>query len=99
VITEIAIINIKPGQDADFAASYRDEAHEVLVTTPGCVSARMLHSEETPTRFVGVVEWESKKHHLENFCGTNRWGRYAAILAPYVAAAPVAEPFDDVMDS
>ncbi|GAB2830855.1 hypothetical protein GCM10027176_39020 [Actinoallomurus bryophytorum] len=96
MVTEIALIDTKPGQEAAFAAAYQ-EAHELLATTPGCLSARMLQSGESPTRFVGVVEWESKDKHLDNFVGTERFAKFGALLGPYLAGAPVVEHFDDIV--
>jgi quinol monooxygenase YgiN len=96
MITEIAIIDTKPGRGDEFAAAYQ-EAHELLATTPGCHGARLLRSSETPTRFIGVIEWESKQHHLENFRGTDRYVKYQALLGPYLAQRPLVEHFDPVV--
>ncbi|WP_326834500.1 antibiotic biosynthesis monooxygenase [Amycolatopsis rhabdoformis] len=93
MITEIAIIDVKPDAGDEFAAAYA-RAHELLATTPGCLSARMLRSEESPDRFIGVVEWESKQHHLDHFRGTERYPAYAALLGPFLAAPPRVEHFD-----
>ncbi|MET7998771.1 antibiotic biosynthesis monooxygenase [Amycolatopsis sp. NPDC005232] len=95
MITEIAIVDVKPGAGDEFAAAYA-KAHELLATTPGCRSARMMRSEESPDRFVGVVEWESKQHHLEHFRGTDRYAAYGALLGPYLAAQPRVEHFEAV---
>ncbi|MFB7269268.1 antibiotic biosynthesis monooxygenase family protein [Streptomyces sp. NPDC056244] len=97
MVTEIAIIDVKPGEEAAFASAYRDTGHDLLATTPGCVSATMHQSSETPTRFVGVNEWESKEAHLDNFRGTDRYARYGSALRPYLAGAPLVEHFDDIM--
>jgi quinol monooxygenase YgiN len=96
MITEIALIDVKPGLEAEFAAAYQ-QAHTLLATTPGCGSARMMQSSETPGRFVGMVTWESKQAHLDNFRGTDRYDRYRALLGPYLAVPPLVEHFDDVV--
>jgi heme-degrading monooxygenase HmoA len=99
MVTEIAIIHVKDGQGDAFAAAY-GEARELLVTTPGCLSAKMLRGIETPTRFIGVNEWESKEAHLDNFRGdAERYAKYLGLLVPYVSetVASVVEHFDDVM--
>jgi heme-degrading monooxygenase HmoA len=95
MVTEIALIDVLSGKEQAFVDAYR-EARKILIGTPGCLSARMVRGVETPTRFVGVVEWESREHHLENFRGTDRYTRYGGLLGPYVAVPPVVEHFNDV---
>lgn len=92
MIREIALIDVREGSENDFAARYR-EAHAILAGTPGCLSAQMFRGVESPTRFVGVVEWESQEDHLHNFRGTERYAAYAALLKEFVAAPPVVEHF------
>lgn len=41
MVTEIAIIDVKPDEEAAFESAYRDTGHDLLATTPGCVSATM----------------------------------------------------------
>jgi heme-degrading monooxygenase HmoA len=71
MIREIALIDIREGSENDFAAR-SVEARAILAGTPGCLSARMFSGVESPTRFVGMVEWESRDAHLQNFRGTDR---------------------------
>ncbi|MCF3964693.1 antibiotic biosynthesis monooxygenase family protein [Streptomyces fuscigenes] len=99
MITEIAIIDVKPGSEQAFIDAFRAVGHDLLATTPGCLEARMERSRETPTRFVGLTRWESVGAHLENFRGTDRYAKYRAVLAPTLSAAPRVEHFDDVMNA
>lgn len=92
MVTELTIIDAKPGAGDEFARAYKD-AHELLATTPGCLSARMMRSQESPDRFIGVVEWESKRHHLDDFAATDRYKRFAEIIGPYIEGTRV-EHFD-----
>ncbi|HEY4454774.1 MAG TPA: antibiotic biosynthesis monooxygenase [Pseudonocardiaceae bacterium] len=95
MVVEIAQIEVVPGQEEAFAAAYR-KAHRLLIESPGCISARMTRGVESPSRFVGVVEWESVEHHLTNFRGTERFQQYADLLGGYLAAPPVVEHFTDL---
>ena len=40
-----------------------------------------------------MVEWESRDAHLQNFRGIDRYSRYVALLAEFLAAPPVVEHF------
>ncbi|MET9480170.1 antibiotic biosynthesis monooxygenase [Streptomyces sp. NPDC006638] len=100
MITEIVIIQVKDGHSEAFAAGYR-QARELLITTPGCLSAKMLWGVESPSRFIGVNEWESKEAHLENFRGdTERYAKYRGLLMEHVSEAEplIVEHYVDVMD-
>jgi heme-degrading monooxygenase HmoA len=96
MVTEIAIIDVKPGSEGQFAADFQNGGYNLLATTPGCLSTKMFQSHETPTRFIGVTEWESREAHLQNFRNTDRFARFGALLGPHLASPPVVEHFDDI---
>lgn len=95
MVLEIALIDVIPGQEEAFASAYR-QAHRLLTASPGCLSARMTRGVETPSRFVGIVQWESVDDHLANFRQTERYEQYRELLARYLAAPPVVEHFSDL---
>jgi heme-degrading monooxygenase HmoA len=95
MILEIALIDIRPGQEDAFAAAY-GRARHLVATTPGCRSVRMVRGIESPSRFVLLVEWESIEAHLETFRGSDRFGRWRAIIGEYFAGPPVVEHYTDV---
>jgi heme-degrading monooxygenase HmoA len=95
VVTEIALIDVVPGQEYAFAVAYR-QAHRLLVASPGCLGARMTRGVESPSRFVGIVRWESVDDHLNNFRKTERFTQYQELLGRYVAGPPVVEHFTDL---
>ncbi|MFD7996825.1 antibiotic biosynthesis monooxygenase family protein [Streptomyces mexicanus] len=99
MVTEIAIIDVLPGHEAAFAAAFQKTGHQLLATTPGCISVKMYRSSENPSRFTGVNEWESEKAHLENFRGSDRYIKYGEVLRPHLAVTPLVQHFDDVLDN
>ncbi len=95
MVLEVALIDVTPGQEEDFAAAYA-KARTLLTTTPGCMAARMTRGVESPSRFVLLVEWESVEAHLDNFRATERFGQWRDLIGPYFATPPVVEHFSDV---
>ncbi len=95
MVLEVALINVTPGQEADFTAAYA-KARETLVTTPGCRSVRMTQGIESPSRFVLLVEWDSVEAHEQNFRATERFTTWRGLLGPHFATPPVVEHFSDV---
>jgi heme-degrading monooxygenase HmoA len=95
MVLEVALIDVVEGREDEFAAAYA-KAREVLVTTPGCRSARMTRGVESPSRFVLMVEWESVEAHLDNFRATERFATWRGLIGPYFDGAPQVEHFVDL---
>jgi heme-degrading monooxygenase HmoA len=95
MVLEVALIDVVPGQEEQFAAAYA-KAHEVLAGTPGCRSIRMTKGIETPHRFVLLVEWDSVDAHIENFRATERFTTWRGLIGPYFDGAPRVEHFVDI---
>jgi quinol monooxygenase YgiN len=95
MIREIAIIDVNQSDAETFAETFRNVGHDLLANADGCLSVAMYHSNEAPTRFVGVNEWASKESHL-NFRATDSYTRYVAALGPFLAGPPVVQHFTDI---
>jgi heme-degrading monooxygenase HmoA len=95
MVLEVALLDVKAGEEEAFVTAYR-AAHNVLATTPGCLTVRMTRGIESPSRFTLLVEWESVAAHEENFRGSERFTTWRGHIAPYFAAPPTVEHFVDV---
>ncbi len=95
MVLEVALIDVVPGQEEQFAAAYA-QARAGLAATPGCRSVRMTHGIETPTRFVLLVEWDSVEAHEENFRSTERFTTWRGLIGPYFSGPPRVEHFADI---
>jgi len=95
MVLEVALIDVLAGQEEQFVAAY-GKARAVLVSTPGCLSARMTRGVESPSRFVLLVEWDSVEAHLENFRATERFTTWRGLIGPYFDGAPRVEHFTAV---
>ncbi|MDI1465435.1 antibiotic biosynthesis monooxygenase [Catellatospora sp. KI3] len=95
MVLEVALIEVQPGREDEFAAAYA-KGHEVLAGTPGCRGVRMTRGIESPSRFVLLVEWETVAAHEDNFRATERFTTWRGLIGPFFAAPPVVEHFTDV---
>ncbi|MGY0230841.1 antibiotic biosynthesis monooxygenase family protein [Longispora urticae] len=95
MILEVALIDVVPGQEDEFAAAYA-KALPLLATTPGCQKVRMTRGIESPSKFVLLVEWDSVEAHVENFRNSERFEQWRNQIGVYFAAPPVVEHFDDL---
>jgi heme-degrading monooxygenase HmoA len=95
MVLEVALIDVLPGQEDAFAASYQ-LGYPLLVSSPGCRSVRMTRGIESPSRFVLLVEWDSVEAHDRNFRQTERFGKWREFIGPHFAKPPLVEHFTDV---
>jgi len=95
MVLEVALIDVLPGHEDEFAAAYA-KGHPVLAGTPGCRSVRMTRGVESPSRFVLLVEWDSVESHNDNFRATERFAQWRALIGPHFANPPLVEHFVDV---
>ena len=95
MVLEVADIEVRPGEEEQFADAYRS-VRSVLAETPGCRSVRMTRGIESPSRFVLLVEWDSVDAHEHNFRGTDRYTQWRAAIGPHFAAPPRVEHVTDI---
>jgi heme-degrading monooxygenase HmoA len=94
-VLEIADIAVKDGSQGDFLTAYH-LVRDVVASTPGCLSVKMTHCIETPTRFVLLVEWESVDAHEQNFRATERFTQWRGAIGPFFERPPHVEHVVDV---
>jgi heme-degrading monooxygenase HmoA len=95
MVLEVALIDVTPGHEDDFAAAYA-QGHPILAGTEGCRSVRMTRGVESPSRFVLLVEWDSVEAHDVNFRQSERFTRWRELIGPHFAGPPRVEHFIDV---
>jgi heme-degrading monooxygenase HmoA len=95
MVIEVADIQVSPGAEDAFTDAYRG-VRDVLVSTPGCRSARMTRCIESPSRFVLLVEWDSVEAHEQNFRASDRFAKWRAAIGPFFAAPPHVEHVQEI---
>lgn len=95
MVLEVAVIDVVPGAEQDFADAYRG-IREVLSSTPGCRAVRMTRGVESPSRFVLLVEWDSVEAHEQEFRGTDRFVQWRTAIGPFFTAPPDVQHFEDI---
>jgi heme-degrading monooxygenase HmoA len=92
VITELAIISIRPGSDKEFEAAFA-EAEKVLASSGGYQSHTLRRSIEMPHRYALTVQWRTLEDHTVGFRGSPAFTQWRALIGPYFAEPPVVEHF------
>ena len=66
-----------------------------LLTLADLLPVMRVLRERSDLGFVLLVEWDSVEAHLETFRGSERFGRWRAIIGEYFAGPPVVEHYTD----
>ncbi|MFE2050962.1 antibiotic biosynthesis monooxygenase family protein [Streptomyces sp. NPDC059459] len=90
MITEIAQIEILPGQEEDFEKAVT-EALPFFLAADGCDGVDLQRSVERPSRYRLVVRWETVEHHTVTFRASDGFARWRALAGPHFAASPQVE--------
>ena len=75
MILEVAILNIRPGQNALFETAFA-QAQTIISASPGYVSHQLQKCLEIETQYILLVQWESVEAHEIGFrqsAGYQEW--------------------------
>ena len=89
MITEHAILPVRPGLEEAFVAAFQ-KARSLIESMPGFRSLSLSRSVEVPASFLLLVEWERLEDHTEGFRGSPEYGEWKALLHRFY------DPFPDV---
>ncbi|MGY4857014.1 antibiotic biosynthesis monooxygenase family protein [Cryobacterium sp. AP23] len=89
MITEHAVLPVRPGLEDAFVAAFRT-ARSFIESMPGFQSLSLSRSVEAPSSFLLLVEWERIEDHTEGFRGSPEYAEWKALLHPFY------DPFPDV---
>lgn len=89
MILEVAILNVKPGQEQEFEAAF-GTAQGIIAGMPGYVSHQLQHCIEQPGRYLLLVNWETLEDHTVGFRQSAQYQEWRALLHHFY------DPFPDV---
>jgi heme-degrading monooxygenase HmoA len=92
VITEQAVLDVRPGLEEDFEAAFAS-AKPIIAASPGFASLRLLRCIDTPHRYLLLVEWETLEDHTEVFRGSAGYEDWKALLHHYYDPFPTVEHY------
>lgn len=91
-VTEHALLFIRPGQERDFEAAF-EEAGQVIATSQGCRSVRLLRGHESPSTYLLLVEWDSLEAHTVGFRESPAFTRWRELVSPFWEPMPSVQHF------
>lgn len=98
MITEHAILPVRPGEEEAFEAAFA-EAKRHILGSPGCEGLSLSRCVERPNAYLLLVRWRSIEDHVTGFRGSEAFGAWRALLHHFYDPAPVVEHFTTVVSS
>ena len=98
MVLEVAILDVKPGQEKDFESAFA-RAREIISSMPGYVSHELQHCLEKNSRYLLLVNWETLEDHTVGFRGSEQYQEWRRLLHHFYDPFPEVEHYTRVCDS
>lgn len=98
MILEIAILNVIPGQTAEFESAFA-EARDIISSMPGFKSLELQRCVETPNRYALLVRWETLEDHTKGFRNSPQYQKWRALLHHFYDPFPAVEHYRQVAEA
>ncbi len=98
MVLEVAILQVRPGQGADFEAAFA-EARSLLAAASGHVRHELRRCLEAEDRYLLLVWWETLESHTVGFRGSPAYQRWKARLHSFYDPFPTVEHYAPLFES
>ena len=95
MILEVAVLDVRPGQEASFQTSF-EEAQKIISSMPGYIAHELNRCMEKPSRYLLLVRWETLSDHTEGFRGSPQYQEWKRLLHHYYDPFPEVEHYESV---
>lgn len=95
MILEVAILDVKPGQEAAFERDFVT-ASACISRTDGYVSHELQRCLEQPGRYLLLARWRTLEAHTEGFRKSPQYLEWKRLLHHYYDPFPIVEHYAQV---
>lgn len=95
MILEIAQLQVRPGQCADFEAAFA-EAQRIISSMPGYLGHELQRCLERAGHYMLLVRWESVAHHEVGFRQSAEYQQWRALLHHFYDPFPTVLHYEQV---
>jgi len=92
MVLEIAMLDVKDGQDREFEAALA-QAAPLLSGMPGFLGYDLHRGVEDPNRYALLVRWRTLEDHTRGFRGSPQHQEWRRLLSHFYSGAPVVAHF------
>ena len=97
MILEIALLNVKPGQSAEFEKAF-GQAQAIIASMPGYRSHQLQRCLEVSDKYALLVYWETLEDHTVGFRQSAEYQEWRRLLHHFYDPFPTVEHFEPVFD-
>ena len=98
VILELAILNVKAGQEVDFEAAF-GIAQTIIADMPGYLSHQLQRCIENSSRYILLVNWQTLQDHTIGFRGSEQYQEWRRLLHHFYDPFPSVEHYEAVFSN
>jgi heme-degrading monooxygenase HmoA len=95
MVTEIAHLVIKSGQEAEFEKKVALAKPHFLAAN-GCHGVSLARCIEHPEQYQLFVKWETVDHHMVEFRQSEHFEKWRELASPHFEKAPWVEHIEDI---
>lgn len=92
MILEVAILDVKPGEEQAFEAAFA-RAQQIISSMQGYVSHQLQKNIEMPGRYILLVNWETLEDHTVGFRASAQYQEWKALLHHFYDPFPQVEHY------
>ena len=96
VITEHALLSVRPGMEGEFESAF-GKAKSFIGSMPGFHGLTLSRCIENPATYLLLVEWARLEDHTEGFRGSAEYQEWRALLHHFYAPFPTVEHYEHVV--
>ena len=98
MILEVAILDVIPGQEKDFEATFA-KASSIISSVAGYVSHQLQLCLEKQNRYILLVQWETLEAHSVGFRGSEGYQEWKRLLHHFYNPFPVVEHYELILEN
>ena len=96
MILEIAVLNVKAGQQREFEAAFA-QAQSIIASMPGYIEHELQRCLEVANRYVLLVRWQTLEDHTVGFRGSAQYQDWKRLLHHFYDPFPTVEHYESVL--
>ncbi|MCW2135180.1 antibiotic biosynthesis monooxygenase family protein [Arthrobacter sp. VKM Ac-2550] len=96
MITEHALLQVRPGQDTAFEAAFR-EASAIISAMRGFGKLSLSRCIEHDRKYLLLVEWDRLEDHTEGFRGSADYQQWKKLLHHFYEPFPTVEHYSQIV--
>lgn len=98
MILEVALLDVKPGQTAEFETAF-GQAQAIISSMKGYVSHQLQRCLENDQRYILLVNWQTLEDHTEGFRQSAEYQQWRKLLHHFYDPFPTVEHYTGVYEN